>query len=176
MSTERDKRPKLQTLEAVSRHAVDVLLRDGSHAPILIVEGNRGGTVITLQDMAPTHDERLRQMAQAGVVTAQRNEVGKLRQLFFITEAWMSTTEGGQLPDQPPSQDPRRKEILVVSQLQVQQDQSAMVAYEMHRDDEGKLAKITQMPSGDPSEVEVKSPLLDAFIVGFGAVAALRRP
>jgi uncharacterized surface anchored protein len=128
-----------------------------------------------MPDIASTHEERLRQMAQAGFVTAQRNEVGKLRQLFFITEAWMSTTEGGQLPEQPPSQDPKRKEILAVSQLQVQPDRSAMVVYEMHRDQEGKLVEITQMHPGDPAEVEVKSPLLDAFTIGFELGVTLRR-
>ena len=57
-------------------------------------------------------------MLSAGYALAQSGEVGDLRQVFFISEGWMIVGEEGKPPVSPrPSEDPKRMEVLVVSNL-----------------------------------------------------------
>jgi hypothetical protein len=133
----------------------------------LIIEGSKHTAVIGMPDIAETHDERLQQMALVGFVTAHRGEVGKLRQVFLITEAWMSTAEQGKPPHYPPSQDPKRKEVLVVSQLRVNPDKGAVALIEMLPDETGKLSEARQLDTPNQEDVEVRSALLLAFAAGF---------
>ena len=58
-------------------------------------------------------------MFQAGFALAQTEMVSDLRQVFHISEGWMSAGKPGAMPINPPSQDPNRREVFLVFGLNV---------------------------------------------------------
>ncbi len=159
------------TLELVARHATEIALRDGSHQPTLIVESDQNQSGILQFGIMPgTFAEREQQMFTAGFVFSRRGEVGALKQVFFITEGWMSLLENDQTPEMRPSEDPKRKEVLLISQMNTQNHQQDMVIYEMLRDDAGALQDLLEFKvEGESGEEHMESPLLEAFVLGYQA-------
>lgn len=168
MSKEHDSRRYELSLPEVAHLAQEVLLRDGMHLPTVIAEGSEQTAITQIASLASTHEERAQQMFIAGFTLAQSRLVGRLRQVFFIAEGWMSEAEEGKLPEYPPSQDPRRKEILFVSSLQVRDRRTELMLFEMLRDDENQLREVRQYQP-PVSDTEAASPLMVAFIAGFYA-------
>src|SRR5262245_26421072 len=99
------------TLEAVAEMAEEVLLRDGMHVPTLIAEGEQNAVVLQIPDIADSHEERVSQMGLAGFAIAHGAQIGSLRQLFFVSEGWLSEMPKD-APFSTPSQDPNRIEVL----------------------------------------------------------------
>jgi hypothetical protein len=111
-------------------------------------------------------------MLSAGFAFAQSREVGELKQVFFISEAWMSIAELDKPPAVRPSQDPERIEVIMVSNLAVQEAptrvESRMAILEMIRDAEGRLTDLNALGLAEESaEGHVENSLLDAFVVGY---------
>ncbi len=94
-------------LENIAHLACENVLKDGTHVPTIIAQGSRGVLVAGIEDLPGTHDERCQAMASAGFAMAQSGKIGRLEQVFFITEGWMSVPSQGKLPDSLPSQDPQ---------------------------------------------------------------------
>jgi hypothetical protein len=167
MSKERWRGQEPFTFDEVTRIAREVALKHGGHVPVLIAEGTRrsfGGRIANLPD---THEDRIRWMLSAGYALARSGEVGGLQQVIFISEGWMSIGEGT-LPESRPSQDPARKEVLLVSNLTIRDRCSRVVIFEMVRDVEGELTELRdlQLP-GEYNKGLAETPLLDAFADGF---------
>lgn len=165
MSKETDHQPSTLTLEQVAAIAREVLLAQGAHSPLLIVEAPARRLVLPLEGMAPTHESRMEQMLLAGFALGESRKVRRLEQVFFISEGWMSMARDGKAPDQPPSQDPDRKEVLIISRVQVRSGRSDVALYEMIRGKTGDLFELRALDSDDM--VEAETPLVDAFVVGF---------
>jgi hypothetical protein len=107
-------------------------------------------------------------MFTAGYALVQIGEVGHLTQVFFICEGWMSTTTKGKSVEMPPSQDPKRKEVLLISQKEIGKIGSEMVIYEMIRDGQGLLTSLVELKlPEDKEDSNVNNPILDAFVEGF---------
>ena len=81
--------------EDVTQKAKEIALQDGSHVPILIVEGTRGMAISQMRDVPDTHGERLDLMRSLGQAAARSGKLGRLNQVFFISEAWMSMANKG---------------------------------------------------------------------------------
>ena len=156
------------TLEEISRVAREMTLQQGGHAPLLVAQGDRQALMFPMTGMAETHEGRARQMFITGMLLAGSGEVGVLQQVFFITEGWLSVVEGGRLPDTLPSQDPQRKEVLTISNLDMATGQTRMTIMEMKRDDQGMLQAL-ETPDWHTGfgETPAESPLLNAFVLGF---------
>jgi hypothetical protein len=161
---EGEPQPTPLTIETVAEIAVEVLLRDGYHRPTLIVEGSKASRVLQLSQVPPTHEERAAQMLTVGLLLREQGELGRLKQVYFVTEAWLSEQNDLQAPR--PSQDPNRKEVLVVSGFQVSGARRQVALYEMVRDARGQFRELKpfQAPH-DPDNVY--TPLLDAFVFGY---------
>ena len=102
----------------------------------------------------------------AGRALAQSWEVGELRQVAFISEEWMSTG-AGRPPELRPSQDPARKEVLLISSLTTKDYRNRVVIFEMARDVNDKLTELRDVrSSGEYDEGHAEPPLLDAFVDG----------
>lgn len=168
MPNDETSKPRL-SLEDVAQFAKAVALQDGYHRPTLIAEGERQAIVTQIESIAPTHEGRAQQMFTLGAVLAESGELGVLQQVFFITEAWMSVATTDEPPHVPPSQDPQRREILVVSRLTIQPPQTEIVVYEMKRDSANTLIHLEEMEKNTTGEPEAvaESPLLEAFAIGF---------
>jgi hypothetical protein len=166
MSTEYDRRPQAITLEAIAEVAIENTLRDGFHAPTLLVEGTRDRFVTTFEQMGKTHEERVMQFYKAGVSVAVSQIVGRVKQVFFVSEAWLSEHQSTSEPVLPPSQDPKRKEVLVVSGMQRANRKTQLKTYEMIRDSDSMLRELRPFHTSDDDYVQVESVLLEAFFVG----------
>ena len=177
MRKEWKQRPAPITFEQVTRLAQEVLLRDGHHVPTLIVDGSRNPIVIQMEVLAPTFEGRMQQMFVTGQALSHEGTVGRLRSIYFITEAWLSQSRDGILPGMRPSQDPQRKEVLIVNGLGRLIGKSRRVhlaIFEMVRDDQGTLREIRDYTFPDDPEAVADTPLLEAFLTGFWAKGKLR--
>lgn len=165
MQNEREPKPRPMTLEEVKRVAKENLLQQGSHVPTLIVDGSKQTVVTHVLDVADTHEGRVQQMFEIGSFVARSGEVGVLRQVFFVTEAWMSAADPHKQRTVRPSEDPQRKEILLVASLSVAQGEQKAAAIEMVRDKTGKLTELRDLQFGEEGVGENR--LLTAFVVGY---------
>jgi hypothetical protein len=161
MSPER-KRYRPFTLEVVSQLAKESTLKYGGHVPTVIAEGSKGRVVGELQDLPDTHEGRVQTMMVTGFGIAQTGEVGRLKEVFFISEAWMSRPADGS-PHVLPSEDPARQEVLLVSSLNIMTQRGGLKVFEMKRDAEGQVVAVEDFHS----EVTEENPLLWAFVDGF---------
>jgi hypothetical protein len=147
--------------------AKEVTLRDGQHLPTVIADGSAQTAIVQLAELPNTHEGRAQQMYMTGFLLADSRQIGKLKQVFFISEAWMSTPREGELPTVPPSQDPNRKEILVISAMRVPDHDTKMAIFEMLRSQEGQLTDLKEYEPVTSENTDVDSPLLRAFAAGF---------
>jgi hypothetical protein len=171
MPKEQSQPPRSPTLEEIAEMSRRVLLKDGYHSTMLIVEGSKNGIVVQLQEVGSTYDERRLQMFLIGMRLAAEGEIGVLQQAFFISEAWMSSSTH-QPPNVRPSEDPRRQEVLLVSQLKVNEQKLATLIYDMKRDKKGKLIGATPRTYERKDTIESRSPLLEAFVAGYLGLAS----
>jgi hypothetical protein len=162
---ERPQPPEPVRLEHVVRLARETLLRDGYHAPTLVVDGSRRVLVVQITELASEHTGRVEQMVIAGRVVAREGQGGQLRRVYFVCEGWMSLARDGVMPGMLPSQDPQRKEVLVVTGIDVRTRQTETVLYEMVRDGQGELRELVDVDQ--PAGGSADSPLLDAFVFGY---------
>jgi hypothetical protein len=169
MHNEREPKPQPLTLEEVIRVAKENLIQYGNHVPTVIADGSNQPVIIQIQDIADTHEGRLQQMFTVGFIVAQSGEVGELEQVFLITEAWMSSAGPDDLPLIRPSQDPQRKEILLVSSINVPARKQRSAVVEMVRDQAGNIEALRDHPFGEEEEGENK--LFTAFVAGFAAAS-----
>jgi hypothetical protein len=153
--------------EDLANHAKEITLQDGHHVPILIVEGSRRLAVSHIQEMPETHGERLQLMQLFGQAAAESGKFGRLQQVFFVSEGWMSVSTKEQPSSNRPSQDPERKEVLIVSGMAVNGRDRYLRIFEMVRDRDEQVVEVLEMLPPGGGEGEVKIPLLDAFAHGF---------
>lgn len=149
-------------------------MRDGHHAPTLIIDGSIRPVIVQIDGLAPTFEGRTQQMFVAGQALARDGGAGRLRGVYFVSEAWLSQAQEGKLPDVPPSQDPQRKKVLIVDGVEAKSRQARVAIYEMVRDEQGNLREIRELKLPNDSTASSDSPLLEAFLAGFWARDRLR--
>jgi hypothetical protein len=155
--------------DEVVRVATETLLRDGYHIPTIFAEGSSASAAIQIDSLASSSVERQAQLFIAAMQLALEGRLGSLQQVILITEAWMSEAEGTKPPVIPPSEDPNRREILIVTGRNLREDAVRFAVFDMVRDAEGQLVEIIAHPEPDEAH-KLESPLLDAFIAGYKAV------
>lgn len=175
MTTERDNRgvdgeTGWINFEDITQLAVEAALKQGSHSPCMLIDGSKKMMYGGLPHLPDTHEKRMQFMYAAGQVAAISEEVGKLRQVFMISEAWMSTPKESELPKIIPSQDPNRKEVLIISGLDMQKQIKYLKIFEMMRDKDGILIGLTEAMTGIEESDRFDVPLLDAFQQGYQVV------
>ena len=174
MTRERERpepQPEPVLLQHVARLAKETLLRDGYHVPTLVVDGTRLVLIVQILELAPHYAGRAEQMFIAGGALAREGYAGPLRRVYFVCEAWMSEAREGMLPERLPSEDPLRKEVLVISGMEVTTGQAKMAMYEMVRDSQGELRELRDVDQ--PAGAQPDSPLLEAFVAGYVSDARL---
>ncbi|HMN14201.1 MAG TPA: hypothetical protein PKD55_17945 [Bellilinea sp.] len=174
MRNEQEPRPAPITFEQVSHFAQEALLRNGHHAPTLIIDGSARPVVVQIDGLAPTFEGRVQQMFVAGQAVARDGSAGRLRSVYFVSEAWLSQAQEGKLPDMSPSQDPQRKEVLIVDGVEIKPRRTRVAIYGMLRDEQGNLREIHELKLPDETSTSSDNPLLEAFLTGFWARDGLR--
>ena len=168
MSLER--KPERYDLDEITNIAKENILKFGGHIPTVIVKGSDGSSIAQFESLPKAHEAKARLMFTAGMDTARSNQVGQLWQVIFISEAWLSMVENDNTIDKPPSQDPNRKEILIITSMElVDEHQASLAIFEMVRDSKDTLIELAEIKEIEtPHEAQnVKSPLLEAFVAGY---------
>ena len=161
--------PGRYTIDEVVKIAQEVLLEHGNNVPTIIAEGEKGSAINQLLPFPQTHEGRRERLFIAGLMLAQSGRVGNLKQVFFVSDGWLSLVDETGPPQIPPSQDPDRIEVLQITLLEIEANHTDLVLFEMVRDAEEKLIELN--PLEQPGVEEggaVESPLLAAFVDGFG--------
>lgn len=166
MSPERDQYQF--TIEEIISNAKEIMLRDGYHIPVVIMEVDKKLKGAQIPDMPATHGERLEFMNFLGQAAAKSGRVDQLQQVFMVTEGWMSEPSEDVPARIRPSEDPQRKEVLIISAIQVSKHKRQMEIFEVIRDANEQVIGLEKFLPGEKKEDEsVAVPLLDAFVHGF---------
>jgi hypothetical protein len=164
MSPERPNNPV--TLEEIVSNAKEIMMRDGKHVPVLIMEADNKIVAGQIPHMPPTHGERVELMRFLGQAAAKSGRVNRLQQVFMVIGGWMSEPrEEGEFIR--PSQDPQRKEVLIVSAIQMTERKKHLKVYEVVRDQDKQVTAMEEFVPEASHETSVDVPLLDAFVQGF---------
>ena len=156
------------SIEEIISNAKEIRLREGKHVPVLIVEGGKSLVAGQIPDMPPTHDERVEFMNFLGQAAAKSGRVDQLQQVFMVTEGWMSEPSEDIPTRILPSEDPHRKEVLIISAIQLSKHKKQMEIFEVIRDANEQVIGLEKFLPGEKKEDDsVEVPLLEAFIQGF---------
>lgn len=156
----------MMTMTEIAAIAKQTMLKDGYHAPTLIVEGSKEGGVLSLKHFPDDPEEKHLAMQTTGYNVGKKAELGELVRVFLISEAWVSIAVGGKLPGVRPSKDPKRHEVLIISSLAVDRT-TALTMFDVERDSHGMVTGLTECSPSPEDGPTVQSPLLDAFLHGF---------
>ena len=142
------------------------MVRDGKHVPVLIMEADNKVVAGQIRDMPPTHGERVELMRFLGQAAAKSGRVHRLEQIFMVTEGWMSEPREESKFIRP-SEDPHRKEVLIVSAIQMTERKKHLKVYKVVRDQYKQVTGMEEFLADSPQETSVDVPLLDALVEGF---------
>ncbi len=118
--------------------------------------------------MPGTHGERMELMRLLGQQAAKSGKVNQLQQVFMVHEGWMSLTSEDQSAEVIPSQDPNRKEVLIISAIHMQEHEKQVKVFEILRDSSQQVIDLQEfLPDERIKDEPVKVPLLEAFVSGF---------
>jgi len=146
--------------------AKTIFLRDGYHAPIVIVKGTKGGRTVLLEQFGDTANERAKDMFYAGALLAQKGNIGELELIVFVSEGWIGTNI-----NVLPSQDPNRIEVLLINSLDARTQKENTLQFEIKRDPKGKVLDLKELVFS--KTVEAKGWLLPAFQKGYQIVSPI---
>lgn len=166
MTAERN--PTKFSFELVKKSAVEIMLRDGSHLPLMIAQGSNRAVVGFPDQLPSTAEGRLRWMWKSGFEISADQQIGKLEEIFFVGEGWMNEAKEGKLPEISPANDPQRKEILMISSQKVNSKVANMAIYEMVRDGNGDLTDLVGIEFDSEKADRGENRLLAAFLLGYG--------
>jgi hypothetical protein len=153
--------------------AKDSILEHGEHRPELHIEYKDEERAIAIFADFPykTAFERKQALFVTGRKIGLESKDKEIAQVVFIIEAWVSTQKRGEpRPSMPPSEDPNRKEVLLIQLLEPNKVthslKQSLHVVEMLRDGSGKLVDLLH----DREEMNVdntSSNLLTSFLAGF---------
>jgi len=165
MSPEKDQKPI--SLEEVISNAKEILLRNGQHIPTLIVEGSKSLVAGQINDLPETHEERLQLMRFLGHAADSSGRIDQLQQVFLISEGWLSMASENKPLVMKPSQNPKRKEVLIISCIHMKEHKKNMKIFEILRDNNKDVTSLEEFLPDETKQGSVEVPLLDAFVDGF---------
>ena len=166
MSPERNQTPI--TIEQIISNAKEIMLRDGKHMPVVILDADHKISAGQIPDMPPTHGERVELMRFLGQAAAKSGRVNQLQQVFMVSEGWMSEASEDKPANLRPSQDPARKEVLIISAIHLRERKKQMEVLEVLRDEDQQVVGFEEfLPEIEKKNESVDIPLLDAFVQGF---------
>jgi hypothetical protein len=157
----------LMSFEEFIPLAAELLLRKGKVIPTLVIEAKGDLAVGQIPDMPKTHRERVELMRFLGEETAKSGRIEQLDQVFMVTEGWMSEGSKDTPKDRRPSDDPKRKEVLVISAIQVKEQKKLLKMLEITRNSDKDVTHLKDVEPDKDKEGSVEIPLLEAFVEGF---------
>jgi hypothetical protein len=113
-------------------------------------------------DLGKDQSERVQTMTDIGIRLAKTGDIPDLEDLVFVSEAWMGPARTFPIM---PSQDPDRKEALLVNALDPKTKKQTLRMFACVRDRKQAVVELKEisLPEGATAE----GPLLPAFLSGF---------
>lgn len=162
--------PRL-THEALAKKAKEIILRDGYHTPMILFDGSKQTLPFALTNLADVPEVKSKQLAFLGRTAAAYKNLGDLRQIISISEAWMSINPNAGLDKNfRPSKDPNSKEVLMITSQDAKTRENDVTMFELIRI--GKkhldLRDITTETFGEnPAKEDLENYLLDTVLDSF---------
>lgn len=159
-------------IKEVTQDAKDYILEHGEHHPTMYVEFEEKELNLMVFADFPyeTTFEKQKALFSVGAKLGQESPGKEIRQIIFVIEAWTSTwkKDGEPYPYERPSEDPNRKEVLMVQVMepnkQTRELKQSVHIIEMLRDGSGELVDL--LPRTEQLEVNYNK-MLTAFLAGF---------
>lgn len=160
-----------------ARLTVDEVVRIGKETarvfdnqlPLLMLAGSQALLFVKVRQMPDDQTGRKDWMRRIGLSLSKYQDIGALREVFFIWKSWMKQPGEGNPVSQPLSQLPARKEVLAVAALELEGHSRHLALLEVTRSGSGRLMDMRELyPIDERTEQrKVKMPFLDAFVDGF---------
>jgi len=134
-------------LQEVEKLAVEVCMKQNGHIPQLIMCGKKGNSIIVLSNFPTDSKEKMKIMTEAGVKTAifEKDKIGELEKVFFISEMWYSVQKKNIMSFIAPSKDPQKKEVLLISELNVLDDREKVSYFNIKRKENNRITNIQKI-------------------------------
>lgn len=155
----------------IVKEASQELLRSGTHPPTVLVQFAEQAIPIrrTLRVFPGTSEQRQQVLFQEGKLLGQSYPTWTIQQVWLVSEAWASINL-----EMMPSQDPKRREVLLVIGLDgISRDEPALrqqgEVVEMHRNKHKKVSSLSPLPelATAPESITPAGVLPLAFLAGF---------
>jgi hypothetical protein len=154
-------------MEEIVRLATTIVLKQGYHAPQLLVWGERGAGSVLCADFPNEYEEKLAYMFTAGKHTRLKHDIGMLKRVFFVVEVWAMKHENG-TPFIRPHLHPKRKEMLHIACLDLRTKEHTSSCLEYIRDTDNNLVELKRVIFPDGTKVaKTESELLPMFVTGY---------
>ena len=160
----------MKHLDEIKDIAQKVLMENGQHMAQLNVYGSKSSALLAFADFPSDFDIKMRMMLGAGAKVADGDKLGELEEVYFISEVWM----GGMIEKDDfkkgnfvmPRDNPDRQEaLMIVAQDLKNKGKPIMYPYMIKRSPKGDIMGLSAVDA--TKNMEVDSPLLDAFVFGF---------
>lgn len=158
-------------LEFLLETSEKAIIKANGHIPQLCLMGSVGNLMTLVDDLPENSEERHKAFAMIGFTMATDpraiKQLGDLKEIYFISEAWVSVQSTKDVDNNNftmPRNDPKRKEVLIISVKDIEKKTDSMVYREILRSKE----KVIGLGKQSKNE-KVESHILDAFIKGYEA-------
>jgi hypothetical protein len=142
-------------------------MKDGKLTPAIIVVGSKSPIVSQIPQMPETHGQRMELMRLMGRTIARSGRIGHLEQIFFVSDGWMSRATHLNPTEMRPSRDPDRKEVLIVSGLDIKGKKKHLKLFELVRNPSEQVIDLREVLPRPSMEGEIELAPLEALVQGF---------
>jgi hypothetical protein len=163
----------LMDMQTIVDQAVKSLKQRGNHPPLVIVEFERlpKPVLIPIVRIPPQPSQLRHTLFLMGKQAADQYRQWKILRVWYISEAWMSVEPHGISPASRPSQDPKRREVLVINELDATTEALAqkIEIQEMYRNKSRKITNVLPLSqlSEEGGMERASSAVLLNFLAGF---------
>ena len=161
----------MKDLLEISQVARNWLIKEGEIPPLFFVFGDKEKAVCIFEEFPDTAEGRAKVALELGVNVAKekQEEIGNLRSVVFVSEAWMSVLKKDEKMKTTPSKDPKRIEVLMVTGKEILNKKTNGVIFELVRDKKGKIIKLEHYEDTEnkSDEMTLESMQIEAFLFGY---------
>ncbi|MBL8049638.1 MAG: hypothetical protein JNM46_00310 [Anaerolineales bacterium] len=168
MSAENQESDSIDIEEVVLR-AKEIMLRDGMHVPALIMDADPQIIVGEIKKLPDADEDKLNLFRSIGLKLAKHGTIQRLRQVFMVSEAWYSMPNNESDENLRPSEDPNRKEVLIIVGVAVNENKKFMKILEILRDTDKKVISLEAINEvvAMENKLAIETPFLDALVDGY---------
>mgnify|MGYP001576052665 CR=1 FL=1 len=159
-----------EILDNVVQSAKKNAIEHEQMTPFLFAIGTEQMAMIPIFEMPSEREEKDEMFEKIGhEIANQKGKIGTLQAVIFATEAWMSSVPKTEKILPRPSLDPKRKEIITIIALDLNNNMTSEIIYEIKRE-KGKKTELTEVMDNRKNPDNIKnfeSPLFISLMKGY---------